>query len=125
VVAVTSVAIGTLRWRVILAERSQTPQPEGAGILEAYTELQTVRADVQPLRPMTFYAAQQTDTPVTHMITMRWVPAVDMTHAVLRTTRLREGANRVEVFRVRRIMEIGGRKRFVKIEAELEQNIVE
>ncbi len=120
----TSVAVGTLRWRVILAERQQSPNPAGAGILEAYTQLVTVHADVQPIRPLTFYAAQQVDTPVTHLITLRWVDALDNTHAVLRTTRLREGRNRLEVFRVRRIMELDGRKRFCRIEAELEQNVV-
>jgi hypothetical protein len=108
-----AVPIGKLRWRVTLANRLQAPEATNAGILESYQQLITVYADVQ-----------QTDTPVTHMITMRWVDYLSNTQAILRRTILRDNTQRYEIFRVRRIIEMGGRKRMVMIEAEFEQFII-
>jgi head-tail adaptor len=119
-----AVPIGKLRWRVTLANRLQAPEATNAGILESYQQLITVYADVQGMRPTTFWQAQQTDTPVTHMITMRWVDYLSNTQAILRRTILRDNTQRYEIFRVRRIIEMGGRKRMVMIEAEFEQFII-
>jgi head-tail adaptor len=116
-----SVPIGTLRWRLTLANRVQTAESDNAGILENYVMLTTVYGNVQPIRPSTFWLAQATDSPVSHLIQMRWVSYLDNTQAVLRKTILRNGVERFEIFRVRRIKELGGRKRLVEIEAEFEQ----
>jgi head-tail adaptor len=134
-------AIGTLRWQVNICTRSQAPalnfpfgfvsgllagfgQPFGdaqVGIVETITVVATVHADVQAIGALTFWNTQQTDTPVTHRIRMRWQDYLDNTHVIQRTTaRPSDGSSRTETFRIRRIKELAGRKRFVEIEAELE-----
>lgn len=113
------IAIGNLRWLVNIVRRSQAPD-SGTGIAETAIPVATAYADIEASRPMTFYGSVQVDSPVTHMITMRWRPFLDTTHAITRQTNLPDGKVRIETFRIRRIMEIAGRKRFVKIECELE-----
>ena len=118
------VRVGSLRWPVLLARRTQVPDGF-TGITEFYEFGETVRADIQSIGALTFWTAaaglEQTDTPVTHRIRMRWVDYLDQTQVVIRDTRRMDGSVRHEVFRVRRIKEMNGRKRFVEIEAELER----
>ena len=114
-----AVAIGSLRWRVAVCSRPQA-QSGTTGIAETLVTIATVWADVQPIGALTFWSAQQTDTPVTHRIRMRWLDYLDNTHVITRASTRPDGSTRTEVFRVRRIKELGGRKRFVEIEAELE-----
>jgi hypothetical protein len=80
-----AVRIGALRWLVVIATREQAADPDSAGILETIAKTQTVRADVQPIGPMTFYAAEQVDTPLTHQIVIRWLDWLDATCVVFRT----------------------------------------
>jgi head-tail adaptor len=115
------VPIGSLRWEVTIATRTQLPDPSGPGLTEALSRLNTVRADVQPIGALTFYAGAQTDRPVTHRIRTRWLDYVDETCVVLRATVRQDGSPRYELFRVRRVKEIDGRKRFVELECELER----
>ena len=116
------VAIGSLRWLVTINKRVQAPD-SGTGIAETLQLVATVYADIQPVGALTFYGAQQVDTPVTHWIIMRWQPYLDNTNAIQRVTQLPGGASRTETFRIRRIRELSGRKRFVRIEAELEKAV--
>lgn len=119
-----AVAVGRLRWPVVLVTREQTPDPNGPGIIETPIDPMIVRADVQPVGALTFWATgafEQTDTGVTHRIFMRWVDYLDQTGAIIRTTNLPGGGVRTETFRVRRIKELGGRKRFVCVECEMEK----
>jgi len=120
-----AVQIGALRWPLIIASRQQAANPTTTGILETVTDKQRVRGDVQPIGPMTFYAAVQIDTPVTHRITIRWLDWVDTTCVIFRHTTRRDGSDRLERFRVRRIMEIDGRKRFLRCDCELEEIVQE
>lgn len=114
--------IGTLRWQVRIFQRPQAPQPGGTGITETLVPIAIVHADVQPIGALTFYAAQQTDGPVTHRITMRWQDyTIDNTYMIQRQTQRQDGTIRTETFRIRRIAELGGRKRFVAFDCELEQ----
>lgn len=115
-----AVEIGSLRWPVIIATRQQAADPDSAGILETIADTQTVRADVQPMGAMTFYAAEQVDTPVTHKIVIRWLDWIDTTCVIFRATKRLDGSVRHERFRIRRVMEIDGRKRFVRLDCELE-----
>lgn len=115
------VAIGRLRWPVMLAERDQAPTRDGTGITETVTGAVTVWADIQSVGGLTFWDTAQTDTPITHRIYMRWHDYLDQTKVVIRdTSRPSDLTNRREVFRVRRIKELGGRKRFAMVECELE-----
>ena len=119
-----AVAIRRLRWPVYIVTRKQWAETGGTGILECLTDYQMVRADVQPVGALTFWATgafEQTDTGVTHRIFVRWVNYLDQTQAVIRTTRLPSGELRSEIFRVRRVKELGGRKRFACLECEMEK----
>lgn len=81
----------------------------------------TVHADIQPIAPMTFVAGQQTDRPITHRIIIRWLDWLDQTWVIIRrTTRPDDQTKRQEVYRVRRVAEIEGRKRFLELLVELE-----
>ena len=114
-------SIGQLRWPVIIATREQAADPNSAGIVESLAKTMTIRADVQPIGAMTFFAGVQVNTPVTHRITVRWLDYVDATCVVFRITNRLDGTQRLERFRVRRLAEVGGRKRFIQLDCELEE----
>lgn len=113
--------IGQLRWLVMLYRRDQMPGPNGA-ISESLVPIASAHADVQATYPSTFYASAQVDTPVTHLLRLRWQDYLENVVVIARSTlRPSDGTMRTELFRVRRIKEIGGRKRFVELECELER----
>jgi head-tail adaptor len=117
----TSNGIAALRWQVTLYRRDQAPAPNGA-ISENLVPIATVHADIQPTYPSTFYSSAQIDTPVTHLIRTRWLDYVENVYVIMRTTtRPTDGTFRTEIFRIRRVKEVGGRKRFTEFEAELER----
>ncbi|HSR78754.1 MAG TPA: head-tail adaptor protein [Xanthobacteraceae bacterium] len=112
--------IGALRWKVSMYRRLQDPGPHSA-ISESFIPIVTVRADVQPTYPTTFAASAEVDAPITHLIRARWLDYVENTYVIFRTTKRPDETFRTELFRVRRVKEIAGRKRFVEIEVELEK----
>jgi head-tail adaptor len=115
--------IGSLRWRVTLYRRHQGPGPN-SGISDTFVPICAVHADVQPTYPSTFYNSAAIDTPVSHLIRMRWQDYVENTHIIMRSTdRPTDGTMRTELFRVRRLKEIAGRKRFAEFECELERSL--
>ncbi len=116
-----TVPIGELRWPVLIYRREQAPAVNSMGIDETLEPFARRRAKIEASRGLAFRESIQIDSPVTHMIWMRWVWGLDDTFAVLRDTFAPDGRRRREVFRVRRILEMGGRKRFVQVEAELER----
>ena len=116
-----AVRIGSLRWQVSIATREQYPDPDSPGIVERLADEQTVWADIQPIGAMIFYAAEQVDTPLTHRIVIRWLDWVDATHVVFRVTKRPDGSTMIERFRVRRVMPLDGRQRFLRMDCELEQ----
>ena len=114
--------IGSLRWLVTLYRRDQAPGPNSA-ISENLVPIATVHADIQPTYPGTFYNSAAIDTPVSHLIRMRWVDYVETTNVVMRTTsRPTDATQRTELYRVRRVKELAGRKRFCELECELERS---
>ena len=116
------VRVGALRWPVIVARRRQNFDAAGGiGIFEDLVEIETVYAEVVPIAALTFYGAEAVDTPVTHRITTRWLGYIDDTNVIVRDTNLPDGQVRHEVFRVRRVKELNGRKRFSSIDAEIER----
>jgi head-tail adaptor len=117
-----STGIGALRWWVTLYRRDQVPADDLA-LQETLVRVAAVHADIQPTFPSTFYQSTQVDIPVTHLITIRWQdypPTVDVVTRV--TERPPDGSLRGELYRVRRTMELGGRKRFLRMECELEHS---
>lgn len=119
-----SLAVRRLRWPVYIVTRSQMPEPGGPGLVEHLSTSTRVHADVQAVGALTFWstgAFAQTDTGVTHRIFLRWVNYLAQDQAVIRITQMPNGDRRTEIFRVRRIKELGGRKRFVCLECELEK----
>jgi head-tail adaptor len=112
--------VGSLRWLVTLYRRIQSPGPS-SGISEDFLPLATVHADIQPTYATTHYLSAQVDIPITHLIRLRWLDYVENVVVVMRsTTRPNDGTIRTELFRVRRVKEVGGRKRFCELECELE-----
>jgi hypothetical protein len=118
------IRVGQLRWPVRLVQRQQAAQAApSTGITETVANPTIRHADIQPLGAMTFYGALNADPdkPVTHRIIMRWTDYIDYTNAIERVTSRPNGSQRVEVYRVRRMYEIEGRKRFCCFECQLEQ----
>ena len=114
--------IGALRWRVTLYRRDQMPADDLA-LSETLVRVAAVYANIEPTYPSTFYQSTQVDTPITHMITIRWQdypPTIDVIARV--TERPPDGSLRGELYRVRRTMELAGRKRFLRMECELEHS---
>ena len=114
--------IGSLRWFVTLYRRDQAPADDLA-IDENLVRIAAVHADIQPTYASTFYQSTQVDTPITHMINIRWQDYPSTIDVVTRVTeRAPDGSLRGELFRVRRTKEVGGRKRFLQMECELEHS---
>jgi head-tail adaptor len=117
-----STGVGSLRWLVTLYRRDQAPADDMA-LQETLVPIATVHADIQPTYASTFYQSTQVDTPVTHMINIRWQDYPVTIDVVVRSTRRPDnGGLRSELFRVRRTKEVGGRKRFLQMECELEHS---
>lgn len=117
---VRKVEMADLRWSVIIAKRNQAAASSG-GMQETLTEIITVRADIQPAGAMTFYGAAQIDSPVTHKVRLRWLDWIDTTHVIIRDTLRPDGTTRREIFRIRRMLELNGRKRFLELDVEQEK----
>lgn len=114
--------IGALRWWVTLYRRDQAPADDLA-LEETLVRIAAVHADIQPTYPSTFYQSTQVDTPITHMVTIRWQDYPSTIDVVTRVTaRNTDGSLRGELFRVRRTKELAGRKRFLQMECELEHS---
>jgi hypothetical protein len=111
--------IGSLRWQVTLYRRDQAPADDMA-LQEVLVPIVTVRADIQPAYFSTVWQSTQIDTPVTHIINIRWQNYPSTIDVVARSTTLNDGTQRTELFRVRRSKEVMGRKRFIQMECELE-----
>jgi len=113
--------IGSLRWLVTLYTREQDPATDLA-LWETLVPLATVHADIQPTYASTFYQSTQVETPITHMINVRWQDYPQTIEVVVRSTTRPDGTQRSELFRVRRTKEVSGRKRFLQMECELERS---
>jgi head-tail adaptor len=114
-----STGVGVLRWLVTLYRRDQEPADDLA-LQERLVPIATVHAAIDPTYASTFYQSTQVDAPVTHMITIRWQDYPATIDVVARSTDRPGGTQRTELFRVRRTKEVGGRKRFLQMECELE-----
>jgi hypothetical protein len=112
--------IASLRWVVQLYMRTQVPAASG-GLSESLVLIASTHGDVQPSWASTFNDSKAIDQPISHIICTRWVDYIENTSVIFRST-LRPADNtfRTELFRVRRVKEVGGRKRFSAIECELE-----
>jgi hypothetical protein len=116
-----SSGIGSLRWRVTLYRRDQRPGADSA-LTERLVRLGDARADIQPTYASTFWGTTQVDTPITHMINLRWQDYPPTVDVVVRDTKY--PTPRTELFRVRRTKEVAGRKRFLQMECEIEHSRV-
>jgi head-tail adaptor len=114
-----AIRVGRLRWHVQIGTRTQVASGD-AELVDEFTILAKVWAEIEPVGAQTFLAGTQTDTPFTHRIFMRWLDWVDQTHVVIRNSKRPDSSTRLELFRVRRVGELAGRKRFLMIEAEQE-----
>jgi hypothetical protein len=115
------IGIGSLRWLVTLYRRDQVPADDLA-LQENLVPIAIVHADIQPTYASTFYQSTQVDTPITHMINVRWFDYPATIDVVIRSTHRPDGTQRTELYRVRRTKEVAGRKRFLQMECELEHS---
>lgn len=115
----TTNGIGSLRWFVTLYRRDQAPAGDLA-LQETLVPIARVHADIQPTYASTFYQSTQVDTPITHMINIRWQNYPATIDVIVRSTTLANGTQRSEIYHVHRTKEIAGRKRFLQMECELE-----
>ncbi|WP_424139895.1 phage head completion protein [Roseomonas chloroacetimidivorans] len=121
--AADTVPVGELRWPVRIYRREQVPSLVDAGIVETLEPFARRHARIEASHGVTYRGSIQAGGDViTHMIWMRWVAGLDDTFVIVRPTILPGGGIRTEIFRVRRILEMGGRKRFVMVEAEEERH---
>jgi head-tail adaptor len=116
--------IKDLRWRVTLAQRVQSPDST-VGINETWVGQIDLWASIKSVGALTFWgitSAAQAERPVTHTIILRWIGYIDNTYAILRKTQFPAigQPSRVEVFRIRRVTEWAGRKRWTVLDTELE-----
>lgn len=91
-----------------------------ATITEGLDNIMRVHADIQPLGPMTFLEGAATDRPITDRIYIRWLDWIDTTHVIVRQTMRLDRTQRVEIFRIRKVGEFEGRKRFCELLCEQE-----
>lgn len=118
----TSNGIGALRWWVSLYRRDQAPAAD-LGLDEDLVLIAQVHANIEPTYASTFYQSTQVDTPITHLVTIRWQDYPATADVVTRVTeRASDGTLRGELFRVRRTKELAGRKRFLQMECEIEHS---
>jgi hypothetical protein len=113
--------IGSLRWLVTFYRRDQAPDA-GVAIEETLVPLATVHADVQPAGSITWVWSTQIDGPITHLINVRWQDYPTNAEVVVRSTNRPDGTQRSELFRIRRVKELQGRKRFIQLECEQEHS---
>lgn len=113
-------SIGSLRWHVTLAERTEREDSYSATLVEDYKKLATVHANIRPKLGLEFIDGQQLETPLTHECIFRWRP-LGFFDTVLRDIRLPNGTAYREVYRVRRIREWMGRHRYMIADIELER----
>lgn len=113
-------AIGKLQWPITIAKRTQAPDPAGAGVVDTLESQQTVRADIQPVGALTFYSGAQVETPITHLVTIRFLDWLDTNHVITRVLRRQDGSTRTELFRIRRLKWLDGDNRFLQLEVEQE-----
>jgi hypothetical protein len=114
-------SVGALRWVATIYRRDQSPADDMA-LTENLVPLATVHANIQPSYPSTFFQSTQIDGPVTHMIDLRWQYFPATIEVVICSTRVPSGGLRSDIYRVRRSTEIGGRKRFIRLECEFERS---
>lgn len=69
---------------------------------------------------MTFLTGQQTDRPITHRVMIRWLDWLDERYVIIRRSLRPDQSARDEVFRIRKIGEVEGRKRFMELLVEQE-----
>ncbi len=111
-------SISDLRWLVTLVQRVQVPNEDG-GTSYIFENPINIHADIQPFGAATFWGATQVEN-VSHRIRIRWQQYLDQTFCIIRNIDTPDGGTRTEIFRIRRIKELGGRKRFVELECQLE-----
>jgi hypothetical protein len=114
--------LGELRWRVTLASRDETPDPNSTTLIENYNPIDDVWAKITPTVALKFIGGEQIESPVSHQIIIRWqsFTNVQAFNVVARLINQPDGTQRQEVFRVRDVEEFEGRHRWIVMSCELE-----
>ncbi len=116
-----TLAIGKRRWFVELATRLDVADPNGPGLIPTYINAVWVWAAIEPIGLMTYYQGIQTDVPITHKIIIRWRANVNLFDCIVRNAVGPDGDSIQEIYMIKRSSDWQGRKRFLQIEARLEE----
>lgn len=111
--------IGQLRHRIWIGERVADPLNDG-GVYESIAQPRRFSAAIEPVGTMVFQNGAQTGEAITHRIKIRWTDFPQMHWVAWRETLRPDGSTRREIFKIKRVSEINGEKRFLLLEAELE-----
>ncbi|MCO6414811.1 head-tail adaptor protein [Siccirubricoccus sp. KC 17139] len=85
----------------------------------------TPNASIKPVGTMAYIQGQQIDVnSITHRIIVRWRDGLDQFYVIRRDIPLPDGSTRQELYRIHRVSEMDGRRRFLTIDAELEKQSI-
>lgn len=111
-----------LRWPVTLYHRQTEPDPAGQGTIDIDTQIATMRASIEAIRPGIFYGTTEAANVMpTHSIIIRGNLYLDQNSFFVRTRTYSDGSTHSEHFRVHRVLEVDGDNRFTKLECHLDR----
>jgi head-tail adaptor len=109
--------IGRMRWKCSIATRSVKPLNANSQVqTDQYTNIRLVYADIQPVSTFTFFNSKQIDNEITHKFYIRYQDVISMFDVILRNTINPDGTSVQELFHIKRIAPIDGRKRFMVLD---------
>lgn len=99
---------GELDRRITLRLRSDVPAPN-QGLDSLFTDQKKRWAKIEPVGTAVYAAGVQTDVKITHRVTFYYLKGMSEAHEVVR------GAT---IYRVRRVADMNGNRRFTLLEVE-------
>ncbi|AMW34287.1 phage head closure protein [Haematospirillum jordaniae] len=107
--------IGDLNQRIALLSWQDCPDQE-TGLLALYRTEAEIWARVEPVGGAVYLGSQQIGQTITHRITMRWREGITAEHVI---------RHRGRCFRIRRITDLNGWRRFSVLDVEEEGPFVQ
>jgi SPP1 family predicted phage head-tail adaptor len=69
------VKIGKLRHRIVIEQVAETQDPDGS-VIETWSSFANAQASIEPISGREYFAAQTTQTDMTHRINLRYIAGV-------------------------------------------------
>ena len=115
------IKLGDFRWNITLATRQSVPAEGGGFIDQIGNQRNDVPAAIEPIAGTRFFKAHQVFNDATHEVTIRYEDAVEMFDIIIRYSVEPDGREVQEIFHVKEMIDMDGRKQFLKIQCTLEQ----